>query len=204
MTKAGRKDKSQGAKSSPKKKDDKLNSGDMAQAVEAINNETGGIDKIRNILFGTQMTDYDNRFARLEERITSQIASLKDKTAKRLEEIETLIKKQNDALKDRLDREQSERSRGAETLSSKIVDAKEELTKSIDELAAQQAQEIEAVNKQLTALSNDLSDEIHIQQVEASNNLEKAVQELDDAKLARKALSQMLVEMAGRLTDGSA
>lgn len=176
----------------------------MAAAAEAIATEAGEISKIRNILFGNQMADYDKRFSQLEERIASQIAALDDKTTKRLKAIEALIKKQDDALTGRLDKEQSERSHGAEALSGEIAGAKEELTAAIDTLAAQQAQELDALDKQLTLISNDLSDEIHIQQVEASKNLEQAVQELDDAKLARKTLSQMLVEMAGRLTNGSA
>lgn len=203
MTKTNKKGKAAGEKRSSKK-DEKLQSEDMAAAAEAIATEAGEISKIRNILFGNQMADYDKRFSQLEERIASQIAALDDKTTKRLKAIEALIKKQDDALTGRLDKEQSERSHGAEALSGEIAGAKEELTAAIDTLAAQQAQELDALDKQLTLISNDLSDEIHIQQVEASKNLEQAVQELDDAKLARKTLSQMLVEMAGRLTNGSA
>lgn len=201
MTKTSKKGNTKGEKR-PSKKNEKHESDDMAAAVEIIATEAGEIGKIRNILFGTQMADYDKRFSQLEERIASQIAALDDKTAKRMKAIETLIKKQDNALTGRLDKEQSERNNGAEALSGEIVEAKEELTTAIDTLAAQQAQELDALDKQLTLISNDLSDEIHIQQVEASKNLDRAVQELDDAKLARKALSQMLVEMAGRLTDG--
>ena len=202
VTKTGKKGKAKGEKH-PSKKNDKPGSDDMAAAVETITTEAGEIGKIRNILFGAQMTEYDQRFSQLEERILSRIAALDEKTDKRLKSIETLIKKQDDALTGRLDQEQSERSSGAEALSGEIAGAKEALTTAIDALAARQTQELEALDKQLTLISNDLSDEIHIQQVEASKNLDRAVQELDDAKLARKALSQMLVEMAGRLTDAS-
>jgi hypothetical protein len=201
VTKNTKKGKAKG-ETRPSKKSEILQPEDMAAAA-TITAEAGEIGKIRNILFGTQMADYDKRFSQLEERITTQIAALDDKTAKRLEAIENLIKKQDDALTGRLDKEQSERSHGAEALSGKIAETKQDLSTAIEALGARQAQELDALDKQLTLISNDLSDEIHIQQVEASKNLDRAVQELDDAKLARKALSQLLVEMAGRLTNGS-
>ncbi|MDX2455484.1 hypothetical protein, partial [Desulfosarcina sp.] len=119
----------------------------------------------------------------------------------RLEEMAGLIKKQNDRLTRRLNDEQSERNEGAEALSQDIVDVKKGLATAMDALAAQQAQDIQNVKEQLTALSNDVSDQIYIQHVELSKNLDQAVQGLDDDKLARKALSQLLMEMAGRLTD---
>ena len=36
------------------------------------------IDKVRDILFGVQMRDYDKRFARLEERMLKDTSDLKD------------------------------------------------------------------------------------------------------------------------------
>lgn len=41
---------------------------DMAMAAAA----GGNVDKIRDILFGGQMRDYDRRFARVEDRITQK------------------------------------------------------------------------------------------------------------------------------------
>ena len=200
MAKADKTGKPRGAKRSPNK-NAKQNSGDIAMAVGTLNPEAGEIEKIRNILFGRQMADYDKRFAQLEARITSQIDALGGKIADHLKKIEASMKKQDDALTKRLKSEQSERSQGVEALSQELVEARDEMSNAIDALALQQAQEIEAVNKELTTLSSELSDEIHIQQVEASKSLDQAIQALDEDKLARKALSQLLLDMAGRLSE---
>lgn len=202
MTKAAKKGKPKGA-NRPARKGANPNSGNMATAVDAIQAEAAEIDKVRDILFGSQMAGVEKRFAQLEERINTQIEALGRQTAKHFKEIETLIQKQDAALTGRLDSEQSERNQGAEALSLEITDAKEAISNSIATQAEQQAQEIKAVNKQLKELSNDLSDEIHIQQVEAAKNLEAAVEKLDEDKLARKVLSQLLVEMAERLSEPS-
>lgn len=202
MTKVRKKSKPQAANRTPGKKA-ALNSSDMLETTDTIDADANAnaIDTIRDILFGRQMANYDDRFAQLEAQINSQIAAMGERMANRLKGIEALIEKQNDALTGRLNDEQSERNEGAAVLSREIVDVKKSLLTSIETLNAQQAMDIQTVKEQMSKLANDLSDEIYIQQVEVSNNLEQAVQELDDAKLARKALSQLLAEMAGRLTD---
>lgn len=202
MTKVRKKSKSQAANRTPGKKA-APNSSDMLETTDTIDADANAnaIDTIRDILFGRQMANYDDRFAQLEAQINSQIAAMGERMANRLKGIEALIEKQNDALTGRLNDEQSERNEGAAVLSREIVDVKKSLLTSIETLNAQQAMDIQTVKEQMSKLANDLSDEIYIQQVEVSNNLEQAVQELDDAKLARKALSQLLAEMAGRLTD---
>ena len=43
----------------------------------------GNIDKVRDILFGGQMRDYERRFAKLEERLARDTAELKDEVKKR-------------------------------------------------------------------------------------------------------------------------
>ena len=202
MTKAAKKGKPKGA-NRPARKGANPNSADMAKAVDAMQAEAAEIEKVRDILFGSQMASVAKRFEQLEQRLNSQIEALGEQTAKHLKEIEALIQKKDEALTGRLDSEQSERSQGADALSQEITDARKAISKTIDAQAKQQAKEIKAVNQQLKEMSNDLSDEIHIQQVEAAKNLESAVERLDDDKLTRKVLSQLLVEMAERISQPS-
>ena len=171
------------------------------QIMGAMETEDGHIDKIRDILFGRQMADYEKRFKQLEDRITSQIDALRQESDGQLKTIKDLFQKQNDQLTERLKDEQSERGQEGKALSREIARAEKAFSKAIDTLSAQQTQDVASLREQLSALSNELSDELHIQQIEAARNLEQAAGELDDAKLARTALSQMLMEMAGRLSD---
>lgn len=202
MTKAAKKAKPKGA-NRPTRKGANPSAADVAKAIDAVQAEAAEIDKVRDILFGSQMAGVAKRFEQLEERINSQIEALGEQTAKHFKKIEALIQKKDDALTGRLDSEQSERSQGAEALSNEITDARKAISKTIDEQAKHHAQEIKAVNQQLKEMSNDLSDEMHIQQVEAAKNLEEAVEKLDEDKLARKVLSQLLVEMAERISQPS-
>ncbi len=173
---------------------------DKPQEMAAMDAEAGHIDKIRDIIFGRQMADYEKRFAQLENRITSQIDTLREETDERIKALKDLFQRQNETFTERLKDEQTRRGRDGKAISMELAKVEKSLLKSIDALSAQQIQDVQSLGDQLSALSGELSDELHINQVEASKNLEQAFQELDDAKLARRALSQILMEMAGRLS----
>ena len=52
--------------------------------------EGANVDKIRDILFGAQMRDYDKRFARLEDRLMKDADALREEMRKRLDALENL------------------------------------------------------------------------------------------------------------------
>ena len=52
----------------------------------------GNLDKVRDLLFGGQMRDYDRRFARLEERLVKETTELRDDVKKRLGALEAYMK----------------------------------------------------------------------------------------------------------------
>ena len=46
--------------------------------------EVVGVDKIRDLLFGNQMQDYDRRFSKLEERFLQRFKDIESETARNL------------------------------------------------------------------------------------------------------------------------
>src|SRR5688572_16789966 len=71
--------------------------------------DMGNIDKIRDILFGGQMRDYDRRFSRVEEQLVKESLELREDTRKRFEALEAFVKAELAALTDRLQAEQRTR-----------------------------------------------------------------------------------------------
>src|SRR5271156_4905894 len=80
----------------------------------------GNIDKIRDILFGSNMRDYELRFAHLEEALKKESADLRDSTRRHLESLESFVHKELAALEARLNAERDERSAGAASILRKI------------------------------------------------------------------------------------
>ena len=60
--------------------------------------EVVGVDKIRDLLFGNQMQDYDRRFSKLEERFLQRFKDIESETARNLSAFESNAKKQVESL----------------------------------------------------------------------------------------------------------
>ena len=163
--------------------------------------ETGSIDQIRDIIFGSQMKEYERRFQRLEERSQQRFDELHAEVGRRLEAIEAFFRQEIEAQGERLKSEQSARSDAVTALSNEIGDAIRALSKSIEAQAEKQAHDAHDLRQQLMELSKSLSEEIRQKHDESARRLDQEVRELDGGKVARTALSEILLDMAVRLSD---
>src|SRR5574340_1186041 len=84
---------------------------------------TENVDRIREILFGSQMREYEQRFAQLEERLMRETAELKTDVRRRLDSLEACTRQEIEALSDRLKAERSERMETVSRLSREAGDA---------------------------------------------------------------------------------
>src|SRR5208282_6470460 len=66
------------------------------------NAEGANVDKIRDILFGSQMRDYEKRFVRLEDSVTKALDTLREDMTKRLDTLGSFIRQEVDSLSTRL------------------------------------------------------------------------------------------------------
>jgi len=55
------------------------------------NTDLTNVDKIRDILFGNQMRDYDRKFNQLEERIANDLSTLRKESALQIESLQTFL-----------------------------------------------------------------------------------------------------------------
>jgi hypothetical protein len=150
----------------------------------------GNIDKIRDILFGSNMRDYEQRFVRLEEALKKESSDLRDTTRRHLEALETFVHKELEALEGRLNTEREERS----ATSAAIL-------KKIGEVENQEAQAKREIRNDLLQQSKELTDAIRAKGEELIALLERRAQELQHSKTDRTALAGLFNEVALRLTD---
>jgi hypothetical protein len=78
--------------------------------------EGANVDKIRDILFGSNMREYEKRFARLEERLTKSSDALRDDLKKRFDTLESYVREEIESLGQRLKNEKSERTEALKEL----------------------------------------------------------------------------------------
>jgi DNA anti-recombination protein RmuC len=142
---------------------------------------TGGahLDKVRDILFGSQLREIDRRLARLEERLIKETNDLKSDVKNRLDAFDSYMRHETESLTDQMQTERHDRGSGDEQLS-----------KGLREL-----------RQQLLDQHQHLSDDIRRKVDEVLAALARETGELRSDKADRATLASLLTEMAMRLTN---
>ncbi len=171
-------------------------------AVEIVGPDSGAsVDKIRDILFGSQIKNYEARFARLEENLVRETVELKDTMRRRFESLEGFFKSETEALAARLKAEREERSSALHSLEQELKSIHDALGRKIHELDASTAESDSALRKELMAESRKLLEEIDQRHDSLRSLLERRVGELRHQKTDRALLSALLAEIAAQIGD---
>ena len=104
--------------------------------------ESGNVDRIRNILFGSQMRDYDGRFQKLEERLAREAGDLRSDLQRQLQALEAFMKGEVESMTNRVKTEQSERGQAVERLAHEMAETAHGLELKISNLDSQAAKDI--------------------------------------------------------------
>jgi hypothetical protein len=163
--------------------------------------EGANVDKIRDILFGSNMREYEKRFARLEERLNKSSEALREDLKKRFDSLESYVREEMESLNQRLKSEKSERSETLKEFSKETRDSSKSLEKKLSQ-----------VEEQLSSAQGDLRSRILDQSKSLSNQIQKAKDELESAlqqeaetlrtdKTDRAMLADLFTELSMRLKD---
>ena len=153
--------------------------------------------------FGSQIKNYEARFARLEEALARETSEIKDTMRRRLDSLEAFFKSETESLAARLKSERDEREETLNNISRELKTSAAQLSKKILDLDNRLTQDRSAARQELMAESRKLLDEIRQRNESLSSLLETRVPELRHAKTDRSALAALFVELAVRLKDES-
>lgn len=169
--------------------------------VGASKAESGNVDKIREILFGGQMRDYDKRFARLEERLLKESAELREGSRRSIEALETFVKSEFAALANRLQMEQQSREGSVQGVSRELQEAIKSVDSKLTQFQNQTTDTQRDLRQLLLDQSKSLNDEIRRKHDDVSATLERELAELNHEKTDRASLSALFTELALRLNN---
>jgi len=164
-----------------------------------LENTDGNVDKIRDILFGGQMRDYEQRFADLEDRIMRNIDIMSKNLEKRVDRLDAYAKRELDKLggqfkEERLARRKDDKSSAREMkdLSKQLESWYAKLEEDLDEESQTLRRDLQEQSEELSGMISDVHDQL-------SKSLSGEARNLADAKLARDDMAELLAEMALRL-----
>jgi hypothetical protein len=178
---------------------------DLASApLEPVPSAAGGagsVDKIREILFGSQMLDYDHRFAGFEERLLRETADVRDEIKRRFDTLERFIRQEVDSLIARLGAERDERAGAVNDLTQNLQAVTASLERRSGQLEEQAARGQRELRQQLLDQSQALADQIRQQADQLAALLAREVKSVRESKADRTLLASLLTEVAVRLAN---
>lgn len=164
-----------------------------------LENADGNVDKIREILFGGQMRDYEQRFADLEDRLTRNIEVMSRNLEKRVDRLDTYAKRELEKLGEQFKEERQARRKDGKSSARELKDMGGQVETWIAELEEGLGEEAQSLRRSLQEQSEELSGMISDVHDELSKTLSGETRNLTDAKLARDDMADLLAEMALRL-----
>jgi len=161
----------------------------------------GNLDKVRDILFGSQIRESDRRFVRIEERLVQETTELKDEVRKRLSMLETFVKQELESLADRISSESQERSDAGKDLSRELREMSKTFEKKTGQLEDHTCKVQRELRQQLLEQQHAIREEIRQKVDDVLLRLGRESTEIRSDKLDRSMLATLLTEVAMRLNN---
>jgi hypothetical protein len=161
--------------------------------------QAAGIDKVRDILFGSQTKSNEARFARLEEGLSREVFEIKDMLRRRVESLEAFFHSETQALADRIREERDERMSSFEAHDLEMKGALTSLARRLGDLNIAMNEGNSAVRRELMSESRKLLEEITLRHDSVRGVMESRVAELHTRKADRAVISDLMRELATQL-----
>jgi hypothetical protein len=161
----------------------------------------GNVDKIRDILFGSQMRDYEKKFGRFEERLAGETAELREEVKRRFASLEAYLKNELTALADQLKSEKGERVEGDKELAREQKENARAWERKAAQIEEQMAKALRDLREHVLGESKRLTEEMEQKHKALSSALDKEAQELRATLTDRMALADLFSEVVLRLKN---
>jgi len=155
-----------------------------------------GVDKMRELLFGNQMQDYDKRFSVLEDRFQHRLRDLEAESSRSLTNLEGTIKKQLESVAGQFREEKDLRADADKELERNLREQTQALEKRLAQLSDQLARQGREFTDSLGHEVQGLRDDMRKRQDDTRATIERMFSELSNVKTDRNLLAGLFVEIA--------
>lgn len=167
-----------------------------SKASRSGNQEAENVDKIRDILFGSQMRDYDGKFSGLEERLKKSSSELREDVTRQLQSLEAFTKSELGAVVTRIEAEKDARIEAIKALTAELREFSKAEDKRYQKLEAQNDKAHRELREQVLAEANRLAERIRKETTELTELLHRESADLRDNLAHRADLAEMFAQLA--------
>ena len=160
---------------------------------------TENVDRIREILFGSQMREYGQRFAQLEERLLRETSELKNEVRRRVDSLEAYARQELGCLSDRQNTERAERADAVDRVARDLIESTRALERRLVQSDEQMSKDLRELRQTMMDRDRSLSDELTqcVGKLEMLQN--RRMEDLRTSTVDRQALANLLGEVALRI-----
>jgi uncharacterized NAD(P)/FAD-binding protein YdhS len=166
---------------------------------EEMRERLGNIDQIRDIIFGPQLREYDNRF----DKIESDISLLQQEMRDRIEQVKSVVSTELRSSFDSLDKklrsislsyqeEISDLRQQVDRVNKKFTNAVEALDQNVDN-------QTNSLRKELTESKAKLQEDVRMLRAQVFEELERRLSSVRDVKVSKDDVAEILFELGMRL-----
>lgn len=166
---------------------------------EEMRERLGNIDQIRDIIFGAQLREYDNRF----DKIDSELSMMQQDMQARIEQIKTVLTGEMRAAVDSFEKK-------IKSISLNTQEESADLRQQIDRVNRKFSSSIEAldeaIDNQTTSIRDELSqtrerlsEETRTLKTQVFEELDRRFSMLREVKVSRDDMAEILFELGMRL-----
>ena len=165
----------------------------------ATDDADDNVDKIRDILFGGQMRDYEKRLDAMEKRFEQAVERSARDLERRIERLDKYAKREVEKIAEQIRAERKDRIAEARKGTGEINSLTEQVETWFAESDEQLATESKDLRSALHEQVDNLTAQIRDMHGQLQATLQKETTELQDTKLASEDLAALLTEVAMRL-----
>jgi DNA anti-recombination protein RmuC len=173
--------------------------GHSANPVVVVESRDNNVDKIRDILFGSQARDFELRLGQLEARLIQASDEIRHDFDARLLQLDTFTRKETERLTARYQQERDSRTEETRDLERAQISLQKESTKRFSDLDDQFARESKDLREQIQQLQRQLHDALVRTGTEMRSHLDTESRRLQGDKVGRDDLADLMSELALRL-----
>jgi len=163
------------------------------------NTTANNVDQIRDIIFGSQIKDFEEKFKSLEK----SMQMMEDSIKKTFNEAHTKLQRETErsleALEKKIDNLSSTTQRERAKLKDLIDTTDETLQMQLGNQKDEFATKLRILKENVTDEQNKLVDNMNTMKREIENLLKTNLENLADDKLSRDSMAQMLLEVAMKI-----
>lgn len=163
--------------------------------------DVDNVDKIRDILFGNQMRDFDHKFNQLEQRLASDIDNLRKENSLQIESLQTFIESEIEILSSKITHEEKSRIEGMDDLDDLLKKNIKQLDKKLADLGGLLDTQARDTNQKMLKQSQDFNIEMNNQSDALRKRIEDYKEVLSKGKVDKSILAEVFNNLALQIND---